>query len=171
MLYNGKDMNLQQYMEERENEFRRNYGKNADWESSEEIIWSVQEYISSCGPLDGEDREWLRSYDPELLNLDDSNEDGESEETPEETPKDNFGVGEGERLMVKMEGKSPLAVFPDIPWSIDAGLVTGWSPTDGEHVPVEMKYAESLPDAPKVTAIEVMRQLHEEGYKQLMLIS
>ena len=87
MRYKGKDLDLQEYVEERKNEYLAS-GKT-DWTESEEYIWSIQEYLSSCGPLNEKDRDWLFRTDPELLELDDSLRE---EEEAEEDATDRNGV-------------------------------------------------------------------------------
>ena len=71
MYYNGQDnLNLEQFMEIKRKEYETKPNKDK-WEDSENYIWAVQEYLSSMGPLEGEDLEWLTKTDPELLVLND----------------------------------------------------------------------------------------------------
>lgn len=165
---------LEHFVEIRRRDFV-NGKRNGKFED-EELVWAVQDYLSSKGEFSEADRKYLvDSGNVELLDLEDEEDSNWTEEdealADEDEPKeDNFGFGEGERLMVKMEGKWPVAVFPDIPWGIVPDCVTGWCPAEDAHVAVDAKYAETLPDAPKAIAVEVMRQLHQIGYKQLMLM-
>lgn len=72
---------LEQYLAKKEAEFRPSR-TNPSWDESEDKIWAVQEYLSSMGEFTDEDRAFLKEYDPELLELED--EEDESADLDEE---------------------------------------------------------------------------------------
>ena len=65
---------LEQYLAKKEAEFRPSR-TNPSWDESEDKIWAVQEYLSSKGEFTDEDRAFLKEYDPELLELEDEEEE------------------------------------------------------------------------------------------------
>lgn len=72
---------LEQYLAKKEAEFKPSH-TNPSWDESEDKIWAVQEYLSSMGEFTDEDRAFLKEYDPELLELED--DEDESSDLDEE---------------------------------------------------------------------------------------
>ena len=70
MFYNGKNLNLKEYLEARKEDFKPS-NVNPSWDESEDKAWAVQEYLGSMGCLTDEDRQYLKDTDPELLSLED----------------------------------------------------------------------------------------------------
>lgn len=70
MYYNGKDFkNLEEYLEEKKREYIFRHGVDADWDESEEIIWAIQDYLSSMGEFSDEDLKYLEDTNPEFIGL------------------------------------------------------------------------------------------------------
>lgn len=65
---------LEQYLAKKEAEFKPSH-TNPSWDESEDKIWAVQEYLSSKGEFTDEDRAFLKEYDPELLELEDDEDE------------------------------------------------------------------------------------------------
>ena len=69
MFHNGKELTLQEFIEEKKKVYLSRK-PNGDWKESEEYIWAFQDYLSSCGEFSEEERNWLKETDPEILALD-----------------------------------------------------------------------------------------------------
>ena len=61
-------------MSEKEKEFKPS-GVNPSWDESEDKVWAVQEYLSQMGEFTDEDREYLKQTAPELLSLEEEEEE------------------------------------------------------------------------------------------------
>ena len=48
---------------------------NPSWDESENKIWAVEDYLSMMGGFTDEDREYLRETDPDLLSLEENEDD------------------------------------------------------------------------------------------------
>ena len=159
---------LKAYMEERKQDFVPSH-TNPTWEESEDKIWAVQEYLSSCGTFTDEDRAFLREYDPELLDLeeDEEEEDEEGEDTPasayEEPPI---------RTILKVDELGHInAIFPDIPWSTKGGdYCTAVTKEEG-HGECCREWVEEQADLPPERLDEARQMLKELGYYSVEIVT
>ena len=67
--------NLESFLAEKEKKFKPSR-VNPSWDESENKIWAVEDYLSMMGGFTDEDREYLRETDPELLSLEENEDDG-----------------------------------------------------------------------------------------------
>ena len=80
--------NLESFLSEKEKEFKPSK-VNPSWDDSEDKIWAVQDYLSSMGEFTDEDREFLKQTDPELLSLEEYDEQtGDETSNPDFKPLD-----------------------------------------------------------------------------------
>lgn len=66
--------NLESFLAEKEKKFKPSR-VNPSWDESENKVWAVEEYLSMMGGFTDEDREYLRETDPELLSLEENEDD------------------------------------------------------------------------------------------------
>lgn len=66
---------METFLAEKEKKFKPSR-TNPSWDESENKIWAVEDYLSMMGGFTDEDREYLRETDPELLSLEENEDDG-----------------------------------------------------------------------------------------------
>lgn len=80
--------NLESFLSKQEKEFKPSR-VNPSWDDSEDKIWAVQDYLSRMGEFTDEDREFLKQTDPELLSLEEYDEQtGDETSNPDFKPLD-----------------------------------------------------------------------------------
>lgn len=151
---------LKAYMEERKQDFVPSH-TNPTWEESEQKIWAVQEYLSSCGSFTDEDRAFLREYDPELLDLEDEEEEDEEGDGAPASAYEEPPI----RTILKVDKLGHInAIFPDIPWSTKGRDYCACATETEGHSECCREWVEEQEDLPRERLDEAMRMLKRLGY-------